>query len=61
MDRTLFYRRRTRDFKNFMGLEGFNFYKDEDWKEIHKFFKLRLSEFDEFYQEFKDILITLVD
>jgi hypothetical protein len=42
-------------------LEGFNFYKDEDWKEIHKFFKLRLSEFDEFYQEFKDILITLVD
>lgn len=42
-------------------LEGFNFYKDEDWKEIHKFFKLRLSEFDEFYQEFKDILINLVD
>jgi hypothetical protein len=38
-----------------------NFYNDEDWPEIHAFFKSRLIEFDSFYQEFKDILILLVE
>jgi hypothetical protein len=38
-----------------------NFYTDEDWPEIHAFFKKRLVEFDAFYQEFKDILILLVE
>lgn len=38
-----------------------NFYNDEDWAEIHTFFKTRLIEFDSFYQEFKDILILLVE
>ena len=42
-------------------LEGKNFYRDEDWPEIHAFFRERLLEFDAFYQEFKDILIALVD
>ncbi len=40
-------------------LEGKSFYKDEDWPEIFLFFIDRLIEFDEFYQEFKEILITL--
>jgi hypothetical protein len=38
-----------------------NFYNDEDWYKIYAFYKNRLVEFDEFYQEFKDILIALVD
>lgn len=42
-------------------LENVNFYKDEDWPSIHQFFKERLIEFDAFYQEFKDILISLVE
>jgi len=42
-------------------LENVNFYNDEDWGKIHTFFKSRLIEFDAFYQEFKDILIALVD
>lgn len=42
-------------------LENVNFYKDEDWPSIHQFFKERLTEFDAFYQEFKDILISLVE
>lgn len=42
-------------------LEGVNFFKDEDWPQIHSFFSERLIEFDAFYQEFKDILIQLVD
>lgn len=42
-------------------LENVNFYKDEDWHGIHMFFKNRLIEFDSFYQEFKEILISLVD
>ncbi|MEN9400066.1 MAG: hypothetical protein RL632_1167 [Bacteroidota bacterium] len=40
-------------------LEGKSFYKDEDWPEIYSFLCDRLVEFDEFYQEFKEILITL--
>jgi hypothetical protein len=42
-------------------LENVNFFKDEDWPIIHYFFKDRLIEFDSFYQEFKDILISLVE
>ena len=42
-------------------MENLNFYKDEDWPEIQAFFKNRLLEFDSFYQEFKEILISLVD
>ncbi len=42
-------------------LEGVNFYNDSDWSKIHIFFKDRLIEFDAFYQEFKDILISLVE
>lgn len=38
-----------------------NFYTDQHWPEIHAFFKKRLIEFDSFYQEFKDILILLVE
>jgi len=42
-------------------LEHVNFHNDKDWPIIHRFFKERLIEFDTFYQEFKDILISLVD
>jgi hypothetical protein len=42
-------------------LESVNFYSDQDWPIIQQFFKERLIEFDAFYQEFKDILISLVD
>jgi hypothetical protein len=42
-------------------LESANFYSDQDWPIIQQFFKERLIEFDAFYQEFKDILISLVD
>jgi hypothetical protein len=42
-------------------LEGVNFYNDSDWTKIHNFFKDRVIEFDSFYQEFKDILISLVE
>jgi len=42
-------------------LENVSFYRDEDWAEIHQFFRSVLIEFDAFYQEFKDILIALVD
>jgi hypothetical protein len=42
-------------------LENVNFYEDKDWPIIHQFFKERLIEFDAFYQEFKDILISLVE
>jgi hypothetical protein len=42
-------------------LENANFYNDDDWEKIYSFFKSRLLEFDVFYQEFKDVLIALVD
>jgi hypothetical protein len=42
-------------------IENLNFYNDEDWDKIYAFFKIRLVEFDGFYQEFKDILIALVE
>jgi hypothetical protein len=38
-----------------------NFYQDEDWPKIMEFLKMRLIEFDEFYQEFKDILVALAE
>jgi hypothetical protein len=40
-------------------LEGINFYKDDDWPDVYSFLSVRIIEFDEFYQEFKEILITL--
>ena len=42
-------------------IEKINFYNDEDWDKIYAFFKDRLQEFDEFYQEFKEILIALMN
>ena len=38
-----------------------NFYEKADWPKIYSFFQKHLMEFDSFYQEFNDILITLVD
>lgn len=40
-------------------LEGVNFYNQQDWPLIFDFFKERMLHFDQFYQEFKDILIAL--
>jgi hypothetical protein len=42
-------------------LDGVDFYLEADWPEIHSFFKQQLIEFDSFYQEFRDILILLVE
>lgn len=42
-------------------LEGANYYDQNDWPIIYAFFKKHLKEFDVFYQEFNEILITLVD
>jgi hypothetical protein len=42
-------------------LLGTNFYDRDNWNLIIDFLKQRLIEFDRFYQEFKEILITLVD
>ena len=42
-------------------LEGCNYYQKQDWPAIYAFFKKHLMEFDVFYQEFNEILITLVD
>lgn len=36
-----------------------NFYKDEDLPKMRAFLKDKLIKFDEFYQEFKEILINL--
>lgn len=41
--------------------KGLNYYHDEDKAKIFEFLKNRLIEFDEFYQEFKEILINLMD
>ena len=38
-----------------------NYYTQEDWPEIYQFLKERLLAFDRFYQEFKDVLILLLD
>jgi hypothetical protein len=42
-------------------LQNVNFYEKADWPTIYAFYKKHLVEFDAFYQEFNDILITLVD
>lgn len=42
-------------------LEGVSFYRSEDWPVVYSFFKERLIAFDRFYQEFKEVLILLVD
>ena len=41
--------------------KSLNFYKNEDFEAIKSFFKVKLIAFDEFYQEFKDILINLAE
>ncbi len=41
--------------------EGLHFFDKDDWPAIYAFFKKHLIEFDVFYQEFNEILITLVD
>lgn len=38
---------------------GINFYKDEDFEAFKSFFREKLILFDEFYQEFKEILVLL--
>lgn len=38
-----------------------NYFKEEDKEAIFQFLKQRLIEFDSFYQEFKEILISLTD
>ena len=40
---------------------GLNFFDENDHQAIFEFLKNRLIEFDEFYQEFKEILISLTD
>lgn len=40
---------------------GLNFYDDNDIDDIKDFFREKLIAFDEFYQEYKDILIALVE
>lgn len=40
--------------------EGLNYMKREDREEIFQFFEKILVAFDEFYQEFKDIILHLV-
>jgi hypothetical protein len=42
-------------------LEEVNFYKEEDQPRIKAFFKDKLMSFDQFYQEYKDILLALVE
>lgn len=39
--------------------EGVNYYKPEDKEAFISFFKEKLIRFDEFYQEFKEILVLL--
>lgn len=41
--------------------EGINFYKEDDLDAFKAFFKEKLVSFDYFYQEYKDILLALVD
>ena len=38
-----------------------DFYRKDDHEKLYSFLKSRLIEFDQFYQEFKDILILLVN
>lgn len=41
--------------------KSLNFYKNEDLDAIKSFFKTKLIAWDEFYQEFKDILVNLAE
>lgn len=41
--------------------QGLSFMKDEDWPKMFEFLELKLMGFDRFYQEYKDILITLAE
>ncbi len=38
-----------------------NYYQKDHWPAIHSYLKDRLLAFDRFYQEFKEVLILLVD
>lgn len=38
-----------------------NYFKEEDIPEMYKFLKERITSFDRFYQEYKDILLLLLD
>ncbi len=42
-------------------LEKVSLFNSEDYSKIYEFLKLRFIEFDLFYQEFKEILINLVN
>jgi hypothetical protein len=42
-------------------LDGCNYYQQTDWEQIYEFFKKHFVAFDVFYQEFNEILITLVN
>ena len=42
-------------------IDHLNYFKEADQVEIFTFFQTHLIEFDAFYQEFKEILINLVD
>lgn len=42
-------------------LQEVNYFNEEDHEKIYVFLRDRLLEFDEFYQEFKEILISLTD
>jgi hypothetical protein len=51
-----------RDFSRILWeLNNVSFYAENDRPIIFEFLKNRLLEFDEFYQEFKEILISLND
>jgi len=41
--------------------KSFNYYKSEDQEKIYQYIKERLIKFDLFYQEYKDILISLTN
>lgn len=40
---------------------SFNYYHQEEWKSIYIYLKERILAFDRFYQDFKDVLILLVE
>jgi len=45
----------------FWELNNVNYFNEEDFSKIYTFLRDRLLEFDQFYQEFKEILISLTD
>ena len=42
-------------------LNDINYFEKTNWNEIHDFFENILCSFDLFYQEFKDVLINLIE